>query len=220
MTYYPAESGTISDTPIIEEADYQSWLQKHSSEGGAGDSVEFRLLHMWRKDRPLFDELNALLGNEGLRLAKVIVCSTDRKHAEKNIYFIKFEPLSGVAGAGGRFDFSDLSAGTRRVIAVLVSLLFDKRALMLVEEPEDSIHPGLLRKLIGIIRTYSHRTRFVRATHSPHVIDMLRPEELLLLEAPNGNTKIRGLAPKELKACRQFLENEGALSEFLEVVEE
>ena len=40
------------------------------------------------------------------------------------------------------FTFSDLSIGTRRVIRILTSLLFDKRSLMLLEEPETIFTPS------------------------------------------------------------------------------
>src|SRR5262249_12384255 len=108
----------------------------------------------------------------------------------------------------------------RRVIRMVVSLLFDRRALMLIEEPEDSIHPGLLRKLIDVFRTYSDQTQVLFATHSPEVLDMLEPEEVLLVTAPEGRTSVRRLTNEEVQQARQFLQDEGSLSDYLEAFEE
>ena len=121
-----------------------------------------------------------------------------------------------MGGAGRLFQFSDLSAGTRRVIRIVTSMLFDKRSLMLMEHPEDSIHPGLLRKLIDLIRTYSSETQMLFTTHSPEVLDILRPEEILLATSPKGLTTVRKLTSEEVDRAKEFLKNEGSLSEFLE----
>ena len=57
----------------------------------------------------------------------------------------------------------------------MTSLLFDKRPLMLMEQPEDSVHPGLLRKVIDIMRSYSHSSQIIFTTHSSEVLDILQP---------------------------------------------
>ncbi len=99
-------------------------------------------------------------------------------------------------------------------------MLFDQRAVMLMEQPEDSIHPGLLRKLLDVLRSYSASTQIVFSTHSPAVLDMLRPEEVLLVSAPSGGTVTRGLSDNELALAKQFLEDEGALSDYYETLDE
>ena len=93
-----------------------------------------------------------------------------------------------MGGAGESFNYSELSVGTRRVIRILVSLLFDRRPLMLFEQPEDSIHPGLLRMLIDLFRTYSYNSLLRFRTHSIEVLDILRPEEIVIVTAHNSET--------------------------------
>jgi predicted ATPase len=125
-----------------------------------------------------------------------------------------------MGGAGRSFQFSDLSVGTRRVIRVVTSLLFDKRSLMLIEQPEDSIHPGLLRKLIDMMRSYSDGSQIIFTTHSSEVLDILRPEEVLMTTARDGKTSVRPLSPDEVARARRFLSDEGSLSDFLEPFDE
>jgi predicted ATPase len=126
-----------------------------------------------------------------------------------------------MAGAGGRrFFFSELSLGTRRILGMLAALLFDKRTVMLIEEPEDSVHPGLLEKFLGIWRAYSKTTMLVFSTHSPHVLDLLKPSELLLVSAPNGETVVRALDEKEKASAERFLKGQGAMSDFISTLDE
>ena len=85
-------------------------------------------------------------------------------------YWLAFEPNPH----SGSLDFEDLSAGTRRLIRLLVSLIFDQSNVMLVEHPEDSIHRGLLIKLLDILRGYSDQSQLILSSHSSVVFNTLR----------------------------------------------
>ena len=91
---------------------------------------------------------------------------------------------------------------------------------MLIEEPEHSIHPGMLVKLIDVFRSYSDRSQVIFTTHSTEVLDFLKPEEVLLTTAQNGGTKVRSLTRTELTRAKRFLKDAGPLSEFIEVLED
>jgi len=86
---------------------------------------------------------------------------------------------------------------------------------MLIEHPEDTIHPGLVRKLVDTLRSYSESSQIIFTTHSPEVLDVLRPEEVLLVSAANGQTSVRGLNGEEVLAAKRFLKDEGSLSEYI-----
>ncbi|MDB5293217.1 MAG: recombination protein, partial [Phycisphaerales bacterium] len=55
--------------------------------------------------------------------------------------------------------------------------------VILVEEPENGIHPKRLGEVLGILRDLiqgqSH-TQIVLTTHSPYVLDLFSPEEVTL----------------------------------------
>ena len=144
----------------------------------------------------------------------------DGDASKTKVYMPVFRPSEQMGGAGQPFPFSDLSVGTRRVIRIVTSLLFDKRSLMLMEQPEDSVHPGLLRKLIDMLRSYSHSSQIIFTTHSSEVLDILRPEEVLMATADGGRTLVRQLSPDEVARAQRFLNNEGSLSDFLEPFDE
>ncbi len=79
---------------------------------------------------------------------------------------------------------SQASDGTLLVLAYLSVLhLPEPPRLLLIEEPENGIHPKLLRETLEIlrdlVREQSH-TQVVLTTHSPYALDSFEPEEVTL----------------------------------------
>jgi len=226
VSYYPLV-WPKDQSDIIDESQYAKWRAAYVSDGTIPDPVGFRLLYMWKEDNELLEEFQSIMGSEGLGLIDSFEVRGLRephpgeaKESGETLFLLLFVPSRGVGGSGNPFYFRNLSAGTQRIISMIVSLLFDKRSLVLIEQPEDSIHPGLLRKLLDTIRSYSDRTQVVFSTHSPAVLDMLRPEEVQLVSSPEGQTQIRQLSADEVSSARQFLQDEGSFSDFCETLEE
>ncbi len=222
VQYYSFDSAQPLADGLIRQSVYENWSQAFEAEQRLTDSVLMRIAYMQERQPELLQELKQLVGIHGLALLDGIKVDKPPLENDRDSYFLwgAFSPATGVGGAGRHCSFSDLSAGTRRVLSILVSVLFDKRSVMLLEQPEDSIHPGLLRKLLDILRSYSHRTQLIFSTHSPAVLDLLRPEEVRLVTAPDGKTTIRRLSNHEVESAKQFLKDEGAFSEFCETLDE
>lgn len=53
--------------------------------------------------------------------------------------------------------------------------------LLLLEEPENGLHPCRIREVMHQLRKISERTQIVLATHSPLVINELQPEEVTIV---------------------------------------
>jgi hypothetical protein len=215
---------------FVSLSGYREWRLQYQSEGTLTDSVTYRLIYLQHEEPLLFDELIAILGPNGLHLVDTV--SSVSTHEYKYVVSppghavlplnlsVRVTPSTGMGGSGQERILSQLSVGTRRVIQIVTSLIFDRRSVMLIEQPEDSIHPGLLRKLIDLLRTYSSESQILFTTHSAAVLNMLRPEEALLVSSPDGATQVRSLSAQEIGWAREFLESEGTLSEFLEVQEQ
>ena len=79
---------------------------------------------------------------------------------------------------------SQASDGTLLVLAYLSILYLPQPPrLLLVEEPENGIHPKRLRDILVILRNLVHEqwhTQVVLTTHSPYVLDLFKPEEVTL----------------------------------------
>jgi len=114
---------------------------------------------------------------------------------------------------------NQLSEGTFKTLALLFYVLTDDSQLLLVEEPEVCIHHGLLNSIITLIKDESRRKQIIISTHSDYVLDLLAPENVVLIERTSqSGTKARpitkALSKTDFKALKQYLEEAGNLGEY------
>jgi predicted ATPase len=102
-----------------------------------------------------------------------------------------------------------LSDGLLLVLAYLsVLYLPEPPRVMLVEEPENGIHPSRLREVLQMLRNVveeqSH-TQLLLTTHSPYVVDEFTPEQVTLcVKQPDGAVSVRQLS--ESSAVRRQID--------------
>ncbi len=109
------------------------------------------------------------------------------------------------------FSFRQVSDGTLRLLAFITALNLDS-TLITFEEPENRIHPRLLETLIDLMRKSDKQN--IITTHSPCLVDYVKPEELLLVVKVKGETKVKRLVDTEdIERVRKFLEEGGTLGE-------
>jgi predicted ATPase len=85
---------------------------------------------------------------------------------------------------GFLFPATQASDGLILVLAYL-ALLYSPQPprLLLIEEPENGVHPRRLQEVIQILRQLlanQEQTQVLLTTHSPYVVDLFRPEEVTL----------------------------------------
>lgn len=86
---------------------------------------------------------------------------------------------------------SDLSEGTLRFLWLVAVLLSpEPAALTLIDEPEVSLHPELIRLLAGLLQDAALRGMVMVATHSADLIRWLQPNEILVLDKADGQTHV------------------------------
>src|SRR6266480_673744 len=107
-------------------------------------------------------------------------------------------------GFGSRWFAEDVSDGTIMSVALFFALLDRRHKNIVIEEPETSFHPWILRKFLERCREQSQRCQILITTHSPLAIAQARPDELFLIERTEGVTTLR-----------RALEVESALAEII-----
>ena len=86
---------------------------------------------------------------------------------------------------------NQLSEGTLRFLWLTTLLLSpDPPSLILIDEPEISLHPELLKILAALLQDASTRTQIIIATQSADLIRWLSPEEVIILDKEDGKTKV------------------------------
>ncbi|MCH7989300.1 MAG: AAA family ATPase, partial [Planctomycetes bacterium] len=100
-----------------------------------------------------------------------------RRTDGKGIYF-------QLANGGPLIPASQVSDGMLLILAYLTILhLPEPPRLLLIEEPENGIHPERLKLVLEILRDLiqsQQHTQVLMMTHSPYVVDMFKPEEVTL----------------------------------------
>jgi predicted ATPase len=102
-----------------------------------------------------------------------------------------------------------VSEGMLLVLAYLTVLYLPRPPrVMLVEEPENGIHPKRLHDVLSILRNLvseQAECQVILTTHSPYVVDLFRPEEVTLCQKTgDGSVRVRQLS--ESQAVREQLD--------------
>lgn len=96
-----------------------------------------------------------------------------------------------------------ISSGTARVMAMLAAYyVLDMRqaelpGLVVIEEPDTALNPGILRNFVEQLRSYTegeHPRQFILTTHNPRFLDYFKPEEVRVVSrGEDGYTTVEGI---------------------------
>ena len=82
-----------------------------------------------------------------------------------------------------------LSDGTIHTLAILTALLTpDPAPVMCFEEPENFVHPRVLDVLVEAFREASESAQILISTHSPYLLNLLDPKDVVVVEKAEGAT--------------------------------
>lgn len=110
------------------------------------------------------------------------------------------------------FELAQESDGTVRMLALLMSL-HQKPALSLIalEEPELTVHPGVMPRLWEEIVEASKRSQIILTTHSPDLLDLCSAEQIRVVEKYKGITHIGPIDQAQKHIIRERLFSPGQL---------
>ncbi|MEJ5230958.1 MAG: AAA family ATPase [Geminicoccaceae bacterium] len=117
-------------------------------------------------------------------------------------------------GLPGSTPLSAASFGTIRALA-LFALLHDPAppALTCIEEIDHGLHPYALDRIVERLREAAERTQILVATHSPALVNRLRPEELVIFERDVERGCTRVVPTDSTMLARQMKESDLRLGE-------
>ena len=97
----------------------------------------------------------------------------------------------------------------------LITAVFQrpKPSLLVIEEPEASIHPGALGSILDVLRLASRSMQVVVTTHSPDVLDAkwIEDRHLRILTWERGFTRISRVSQAVQAALDQHIMGAGEL---------
>lgn len=92
-----------------------------------------------------------------------------------------------------------LSDGTLRFIC-LATLLLQPRPpdTILIDEPELGLHPYAITVLTSLFRGLSSKIQLIISTQSVPLVNQLQPEDILVVDRIDGQSKFHRLKPEEM----------------------
>jgi predicted ATPase len=119
------------------------------------------------------------------------------------------------------FEAFNMSDGTLRAFALLLAVFQRERpSLILVEEPEASLHPAAMGAVLDLLRHASKQMQVIVSTHSPEILDAkwIEDRHLRVVTWEKGDTAVSKISEMSRKALQQHLMGAGELlrSEALE----
>jgi predicted ATPase len=110
------------------------------------------------------------------------------------------------------FDVNQMSDGTLRVLGLLVALYQDPGpSIMALEEPELTVHPGLMQLLAEAIKEVGQTRQIFVTTHSPEFLDHFEPDQVIAVNYRDNQTIARPIRTNQKKAVREKLFRLGEL---------
>ncbi len=81
-----------------------------------------------------------------------------------------------------------LSDGTVKLLALLIGIYSHEQSAIIIEEPENYLHPWASQMLIEYFRDYFHDKVCVVTTHSETILNTVRPSEIIVVTEESGIT--------------------------------
>lgn len=111
----------------------------------------------------------------------------------------------------------DVSDGTIQSLAILVSLADPRNDLMFIEEPENSVHPWIVRQLANQLKKLSKQKQVFVTTHSPVILNLVSPEDVWVCFKRDGETSIRRLIEIGPELTHDWENGQGRLFDLLDL---
>ncbi len=145
-----------------------------------GRGASAHLARLALSDRERYEAIQAALrGVTGGRIKHAVV------NEEGNGYSLAFRLYDGKV-----VQAREISQGLLMYFAFLALIHRDDApSTLLIEEPENGLHPLRLHELVGLLRSLTERgIQIIMTTHSPDLLSACKPEEVLVFRRPNPDS--------------------------------
>jgi len=169
----------------------------------SGDMVPAFVDYMLRRDRKRFDEFEATMCSLVPGLEKIDVRTPEASTRSLDLVIEGgFEIPAGQASVG------------LRLMLFFVALTYhpDPPEMILLEEPENGVHPKRLDDVIKLLRDITqgkhanHKAQIILTTHSPHLLDYidLKTDQVLVFKREDDGS--RSAQPADAERLKTFLD--------------
>lgn len=140
------------------------------------------------------------------RLAKIVPGLLElRVERAARLCVLEFRQAQG-GGRVAEFNATEMSDGALRALGILVAVAqMRPHELLIVEEPEQSVHLGAASFLYEVLRDAAEQGAVLVTTHSADLLEAARDEEILVCEYADGITRVGPLDPAQRQIVKDGL---------------
>jgi len=112
------------------------------------------------------------------------------------------------------FDSFNMSDGTLRAFGLLLAIFqIPRPSIIVIEEPEISLHPAATSVILDLLKSISSNTQVICTTHSAEVLDHIEPsgDNLRVVTWKDGETRVGQVAGVARHALEEHLSTAGEL---------
>lgn len=185
----------------IQEADSGTVLRQDGSNAAAV------LREIMRRNQPAYDRLCRMLSKVVPGTSSAESLSVGPKET------IRFKQDVGDV-APWSFNAMNMSDGTLRVLGMLLAVYqLGSPSLVVIEEPEATIHPAAIDVVVDILKDGSRRSQVMITTHSPEILDNkgISDDEIRFVQSSKGVTTIAPLEQTSRELIKDHLYSAGEL---------
>lgn len=119
-------------------------------------------------------------------------------------------------GVGRPWNVDEISDGTVQTLCLLIAIFDPRNVLLVIEEPENSIHPWVIRNILDACVEASGEKQILLTTHSPVVIDHVPPDKVWVIWRRDGESQLRRLVELDKSALKLWESGEVATFDLLD----
>jgi predicted ATPase len=112
------------------------------------------------------------------------------------------------------FDSTSMSDGTLRMLGlILIAFQHQVPSVVLIEEPEASVHPGALGVILDLLQVLADKVQVIVTTHSPELLNAkwIEDRHLRLVSWEDGRSRVRHPSSGVRKVIQENLAGVGEL---------
>ena len=163
--------------------------------GRHGENLPAAVDYIRRNHPQAFEELIAHLRHTVPAMEKLETRYVETK--QLGLFF-------GERGVGRSWFSQDVSDGTLQTVSIFLPLLDPRVSIVVIEEPENSLHPWILRHFMETCGITSEKKQIIVTTHSLVAVDQVPLVSLYVISRDDGKTTI-GQAARLFPEARQVI---------------